>query len=49
MAGFVAGIVRLVLIFVYPAPSECGEEDNRLDFISVHFILNYIIFLFYLS
>ena len=29
MVGFVAGIVRLILIFVYPAPSECGEEDTR--------------------
>ena len=29
MAGFVAGIVRLILILIYPAPNECGEEDNR--------------------
>ncbi|KAK2153547.1 hypothetical protein LSH36_293g02003 [Paralvinella palmiformis] len=29
MAGFVTGVTRLILIFVYPGPSRCGEVNTR--------------------
>ena len=37
MAGFLAGITRMILDFSYPAPS-CNEEDTRPAIIKdVHF------------
>ncbi|CAH1796389.1 unnamed protein product [Owenia fusiformis] len=29
MAGFVTGLARLILIFIFRPPGQCGEEDTR--------------------
>ena len=49
MAGFVAGIVRLVLIFVYRPPEHCGLEDTRPAILKDVHYMYFAMLLFWLT
>ena len=47
MSGFVVGMTRMVLEFIYTEPM-CGEEDTRPAFIQVHYMY-FATFLFWVT
>ncbi|XP_077982748.1 sodium/myo-inositol cotransporter-like [Glandiceps talaboti] len=49
MAGFVAGVVRLILIFVYRPAHECGEVDTRPPILARVHYMYFAILLFWLT
>ena len=49
MVGFVVGVTRLVLVFVYPGPDRCGGVDTRPAFISQFHYMYFAIFLFWVT
>ena len=48
MAGFVTGLTRLILIFVYRPPGSCGEEDVRPSIIKDFQYMYFAMLLFWL-
>lgn len=49
MAGFVTGVTRLILVFVYRAPETCGEEDLRPGLIRNFHYMYFAILLFWIT
>jgi sodium/myo-inositol cotransporter 3 len=49
MVGFVTGVIRLVLVFVYHAPERCGDVDTRPAIIREFHYMYFAIFLFWLT
>jgi sodium/myo-inositol cotransporter 3 len=49
MVGFVTGVTRLILVFVYPGPDRCGEEDTRPRFLRDFHYMYFAILLFWLT
>ena len=49
MAGFVTGVTRLILVFVFPAPESCGQPDNRPGVIRKLHYMYFAILLFWVT
>ncbi len=49
MVGFVTGVVRLVLVFVYSGPEKCGDPDTRPDFIKNFHYMYFSMLLFWIT
>ena len=49
MAGFVTGVTRVILVFVFPAPESCGQPDNRPDVIRKLHYMYFAILLFWVT
>jgi len=47
MVGLVMGLVRLIMIFVYPGPEACGDPDTRPPFLKDFHYMYYGIVLFW--
>lgn len=49
MIGFVAGVIRLILVLVYTGPAFCGDVDTRPKFLSDFHYMYYALILFFLT
>ena len=49
LVGLTAGIVRLIVVFVYKHGGECGEVDNRPTFLTDLHYMYYAMILFCLT
>ena len=47
MVGLIAGVARLILEFIKPAP-DCGKEDERLWIVSKFHYMYYALIIFWL-
>lgn len=49
MVGFVTGVARLIIVFVFPGPEGCGDPDERPAMIKDFHYMYFGIMLFWLT
>lgn len=49
MVGFVTGVTRLILVFIYRGPEKCGDVDTRPSILADFHYMYFAIVLFWLT
>lgn len=49
MVGFATGMIRMILVFVYHGPAQCGDPDTRPSMISQFHYMYFATMLFWLT